>query len=68
MRDAYYFARRTTTSNTLTLEGNTAQTPQQNVLGTNTVTNSASAPFFDEGAPSMPTVVVAANTCGTFPS
>ena len=40
---AYYFARRTTTSNTLQLEGNTGQTPQQNILANNTVTNSASA-------------------------
>jgi hypothetical protein len=64
---AYYFARRTTTSNTLTLEGNTGLSPSANVLGNNTVTNSASAPFFDEGAPGMPVVVVAAGTCGSFP-
>jgi hypothetical protein len=66
---AYYFARRTTPSNTLTLEGNTGLSPQANILSNNTVTNSASAPFVDEGASSsMPTVVVAAGTCGTFPS
>jgi hypothetical protein len=64
---AYFFARRTTTSNTLQLEGNTGQTPQQNLLGNNTVTNSTAAPFVDEDAPAMPTVVVAAGTCGSFP-
>jgi hypothetical protein len=62
---AYYFARRTTTSNTLTLEG--TGTPSSWILGNNTVTNSTSAPFVDEGAPTMPVVVVAAGTCGSFP-
>jgi hypothetical protein len=64
---AIYMARRTTTSNTLRLEGNTAQTPAQNILGTNTITNFTAANFFDEGAPAMPVVVVAAGTCGAFP-
>ena len=64
---AFYFARRTTTSNTLTLEGNTAQSPSTNILGSNTVTNFTAANFFDENAPGQPTVVVASGTCGGFP-
>ncbi|HSE12945.1 MAG TPA: hypothetical protein VLB69_09945 [Rudaea sp.] len=64
---AYYLARRTTTSNTLTLEGNTGLTPSANILGNNTVTNATLASFIDEDAPARPTVVVAPGTCGTFP-
>jgi len=64
---AFYMARRTTTSNTLQLEGNTGLSPSANILGTNTVTNLTAAGFFDEGAPTMPVVVVAAGTCGAFP-
>ncbi len=65
---AYYFARRSTTSNTLTLEGNTGLTPRVNVLNNNTVTNFTAADFVDEGAPGMPVVVVAVGSCGAFPA
>ena len=64
---AYYFARRSTTSNTLSLEGDTGQTPSQNILANNTVTNQTSAPFVDEGAPTMPVAIVPTGTCGSFP-
>jgi len=64
---AYYFARRTTTSNTMTLEGNTVLTPKQNILNNNMVTNFTAADFVDEGAPTMPVIVVAVGACGGFP-
>jgi hypothetical protein len=65
---AFYFARRTTTSNTLTLEGNTGLTPKQNILANNTVTNFTAADVVDEGSPTMPVVVVAVGSCGAFPA
>jgi hypothetical protein len=68
---AIYFARRTTTSNTLTIEGNTGLTPRQNVIANNTITNPgpspASSDFVDEGSPSMPVVVVAVGSTGPYP-
>ena len=63
---AYYLARRGPTPQVLNLEGNTGMTPRNNVLGSNTVTNSTTAAgnFTDESAN---VTVVAAGTCGAFP-
>ena len=62
---AYYLARRTL--QTLNLEGNTSQTPQQNILNNNTVTNLTNPGFGDFTDESGNVVVVAPGTCGTFP-
>jgi hypothetical protein len=62
---AFYLARRS--SQTLNLEGNTSQTPQQNILSNNTVTNLTNPGFGDFTDESGNVVVVAPGSCGTFP-
>src|ERR1041384_6540970 len=63
---AFYFARRTSSSNTLQLEGTQANAKTQ-ILATNTVTNFTSADVIDEGT-SGNVAIVSAGTCGTFPA
>jgi hypothetical protein len=63
---AYYLARRS--GQALNLEGNTGQTPRQNILNNNTVTNlttPGSGDFTDEAGN---VTVVAVGTCGAFPT
>ena len=62
---AFYFARRTSASNTLQLEGTQANAKAQ-ILATNTVTNFTAADVTDEGT-SGNVAIVAAGTCGGFP-
>ena len=63
---AFYFARRTSPSNTLSLEGTQANASAQ-ILSTNTVTNiTSSTTVIDEGT-SGTVSIVAAGTCGGFP-
>jgi len=62
---AFYLARRS--SQTLNLEGNTSQTPQQVILNNNTVTNLTNPGFGDFTDESGNVVVVAPGSCGTFP-
>jgi hypothetical protein len=62
---AFYFARRTSASNTINLEGTQANVTAQ-ILATNTVTNLAAAGVVDENT-SGPVAIVPAGTCGTFP-
>lgn len=62
---AFYFARRTSSSNTLNLEGTQANAKAQ-ILSNNTVTNFTSADVIDENT-SGTVAIVAAGTCGTFP-
>jgi Bacterial Ig domain len=63
---AFYFARRTSASNTLSLEGTQANVTSQ-IQSTNTVTNFTSAGVFDEDT-SGTVAIVPAGTCGGFPS
>jgi len=62
---AFYLARRSL--QTLNLEGNTSQTPAQNILNNNTVTNLTNPGFGDFTDESGNVVVVAPGSCGTFP-
>ena len=62
---AFYLARRS--SQTLNIEGNTSQTPQQVILNNNTVTNLTNPGFGDFTDESGNVVVVAPGSCGTFP-
>jgi len=62
---AFYLARRSL--QTFNLEGNTGQTPAQNILGTNTVTNLTTPGVGDFTDESGNVVVVAPGSCGTFP-
>ncbi|HEY3567640.1 MAG TPA: cadherin domain-containing protein [Thermoanaerobaculia bacterium] len=63
---AFYFARRTSASNTLSLEGTQANVTSQ-ILSTNTVTSFTSADVVDEDS-SGPVTIVPVGTCGGFPS
>jgi len=62
---AFYFARRTSASNTLNLEGTAANVTAQ-INATNTVTNLTAAGVIDENTSGTVTIVPA-NTCGAFP-
>jgi hypothetical protein len=63
---AFYFARRTSASNTLQVEGTQANVTNQ-MTSTNTITNLTTAPgVIDEGTSGTVTIV-AAGTCGGFP-
>ena len=63
---AFYFARRTSASNTLQLEGTQANVTSQ-ITTTNTVSNLTTAPgVFDENTSGTVTIV-APGTCGAFP-
>jgi len=62
---AFYLARRS--SQTLNIEGNTSQTPQQVILNNNTVTNLTNPGVGDFTDESGNVVVVAPGSCGTFP-
>jgi hypothetical protein len=62
---AFYLARRSL--QTFNLEGNTSQTPSQNILGANTVTNLTTPGAGDFTDESGNVVVVAPGSCGTFP-
>jgi len=62
---AFYFARRTSASNTLNLEGTQANVTAQ-ITATNTITNNSGNAVVDENT-SGPVTIVAAGTCGAFP-
>ncbi|HEX3553996.1 MAG TPA: Ig-like domain-containing protein [Thermoanaerobaculia bacterium] len=62
---AFYFARRTSASNTLSLEGTQPNVTNQ-IQSTNTVTNLTSAGVIDENT-SGTVAIVPAGTCGGFP-
>jgi len=62
---AFYFARRTSASNTLSLEGTQANVTSQ-IQSTNTITNLTSAGVIDENT-SGTVAIVPAGTCGGFP-
>jgi large repetitive protein len=62
---AFYLARRSL--QTLNIEGNTSQTPQQVILNNNTVTNLTNPGVGDFTDESGNVVVVAPGSCGTFP-
>ncbi|HEY3567646.1 MAG TPA: Ig-like domain-containing protein [Thermoanaerobaculia bacterium] len=62
---AFYFARRTSASNTLSLEGTQANVTNQ-ILATNTVTNFTTTKVIDENTSGTVTIVPAGN-CGGFP-
>jgi hypothetical protein len=68
-QSAFYFARRTSASNTLQLEGTQANARAQ-ILFTNTITNPGPSPtssdVIDENT-SGTVAIVAAGTCGSFP-
>ena len=63
---AYYFARRTSASNTLRLEGTQANVTAQ-ITSTNTITNLTSAPGVVDENTSGTVTIVANGTCGAFP-
>ncbi len=62
---AFYFARRTSPSNTLNLEGTQANVTTQ-ITTTNTITNGNGNGVVDENT-SGPVTIVAVGTCGAFP-
>jgi hypothetical protein len=62
---AFYFARRTSASNTLSLEGTQANVTSQ-IQSTNTITNLTAAGVVDENTSGTVTIVPA-GTCGGFP-
>jgi uncharacterized repeat protein (TIGR01451 family) len=64
---AFYLARRGPAPQVLNIEGNTSQTPRQNILNNNTVTSLTSPGFGDFTDESGNVTVVALGTCGVFP-
>ncbi|WP_033408949.1 Ig-like domain-containing protein [Rudaea cellulosilytica] len=65
-QSAFYFARRTSASNTLQLEGTQANVTSQ-ITTTNTITNLTTPPGVIDENTSGTVTIVPAGTCGSFP-